>query len=72
MRHVSFYLIYLVHFLPNFLMYDPSQLSTPHLFEISIHKFFKDNRDSEYLMYLLANISGTLLAFIRFSEPMVI
>ena len=71
MRHVSFYLIYLVHFLPNFLMYEPKDLSEPHYFELSIRHYFHDNRNSELTMFLMANISGTFLAFIRFSEPMV-
>jgi hypothetical protein len=40
MRHITFMMVYLVHFLPNILMYDPEKLSSPHLFEISIRHWF--------------------------------
>lgn len=68
-RHILFMLIYLVHFMPNILMYDPAE-SSPHLFEISIRHWFKGKEERDTL-YLFANIAGFCLALIRITEPMV-
>ena len=69
-RHISFMLIYLVHFLPNILLYDVNK-SSPHLFEISILHWFHGNTDKLETVYLFSYIAGFCLALIRITEPMI-